>query len=125
MNQGLTHFILDARRSEGSPVALIPGVAVDLSIRAAALSQVAARAKKAEIHARAFSWWRISSHPTTQSSSKRDLLAAAGPQYFRLEGNLGSKPQSRRRSCEGKKNFCPHSSFKGRFVRIHGRTRGF
>jgi hypothetical protein len=80
-------------------------VAVDLSIRAAALSQVAARAKKAEIHARAFSWWRISSHPTTQSSSKRDLLAAAGPQYFRLEGNLGSKPQSRRRSCEGKKNF--------------------
>ena len=35
-----------ARRSEGSPV---PGAAVDLSIRLAAASQVAARAKKASL----------------------------------------------------------------------------
>jgi hypothetical protein len=44
-----------ARRSEGSPVALISGAAVDFSvragcsIRAAALIQVAARAKKASL----------------------------------------------------------------------------
>jgi len=38
-----------ARRSGGSPVAPIPGAAVDLSIRSAAASQVAARAKKASL----------------------------------------------------------------------------
>jgi hypothetical protein len=43
-----------ARRSEGSPVALIPGAAVDLSIRSAAASQVAARAKKVSLFSGSF-----------------------------------------------------------------------